>query len=144
MKVVDTNLLIYAVNASAPLHTEARSWWERVLSGTEPIGIPWVVALGFARITTRSGILESPLSVKRAVDYVSEWLEQPYVSLLVPGERHWNLFGALLVNTGSAGNLTTDVHIAALAIEHGGTVYSTDYDFRRFDQLAHVNPLAPH
>ena len=102
-----------------------------------------MVALGFVGITTRSGILESPLSVKRAVDYVSEWLEQPYASLLVPGERHWSLFGALLVNTGSAGNLTTDVHIAALAVEHGATVHSADYDFRRFDQVAHVNPLAP-
>ena len=141
MIVVDANLLIYVVNRDDPRHGAARRWWETLLSGTTAVGIPWVVALAFVRITTRAGLLPHPLDAERATGYVSEWLRQPHVSLLVPGERHWAVFAALVRRTGTRGNLTTDAHIAALAIENGATIASADADFGRFEQVAHVDPL---
>lgn len=141
MILVDANLLIYAVNSDAPHHRRARRWLEQALSGTVEIGLAWIVILAFIRITTRSGILERPLSCEEAINYIEDWLAQPVVTLLAPGDNHWPLFRNLLHGVGASGNLTSDVHIAALAIEHGADVYSADYDFRRFPGLRHVNPL---
>lgn len=143
MILVDANLLIYAVNSDAPHHRQARHWLEKALSGTTEIGLAWIVVLAFIRITTRSGILERPLTCEEAIDYVDDWLTQPFVTLVTPGEKHWPLFRNLLRTVGASGNLTSDTHIAALAIEHGADIYSADYDFRRFPGIRHVNPLAP-
>jgi hypothetical protein len=141
MILIDANLLIYAVNADAPLHRKARQWLERTLSSTEDVGLPWVVVLAFLRITTRRGILDHPLSTEQALGYVDAWLAQPYVTLVSPGASHWSIFRNLMAATGSSGNLTSDVHIAALALELGATVCSADYDFRRFPGITHRNPL---
>lgn len=141
MILVDVNLLIYAVDRDSPKHAPARRWLERALSGTESVGIPWIVALAFIRITTHPAVMRKPLSAKSAIGYVDSWLAQPFVKLIGPGENHWKILRSLLLASGSAGNLTSDAHVAALAIEHGATVASADHDFRRFAGLTHLNPL---
>ena len=142
MILVDANLLIYAVDADSPRHRGAREWLEETLSGTTRVGLAWIVMLAFVRITTRSGIVRKPLSPESAFAYVDSWLDQPFVTTVAPGEHHWPLFRNLSLATGTAGNLTSDAHLAALAIEHGCAVYSTDNDFKRFPGIEHVNPLA--
>jgi hypothetical protein len=139
--LVDANLLIYAVNRDAVDHAAAREWWERTLSGTTEVALAWIVILAFIRITTRAGILERPLSCESAVAYIEEWLRQPCVTFLSPGENHWPLFKNLITATGTGGNLTSDAHLASLAVEHGAEIYSADYDFKRFQGIVHFNPL---
>lgn len=143
MILVDANLLLYAVNADLPQHAEARAWWERVLSGSAAVGLPWVVMLAFLRLATNPRIFDRPLGVEAAMAYLDEWLAQPVVSAVAPGARHWQILRNLLALSGTAGNLTTDAHIAALALEHGYAVYSADNDFKRFPGLSHRNPLQP-
>jgi len=143
MILVDANILIYAVNRDAPPHLAARAWWEEVLSGTTPVGLPWLVLLAFVRLSTHARVLRSPTAVERALGYVNEWLAQPYVTPLNPGEKHWLILSRLLADSGAAGNLTSDAHIAAIAIEHGCVVCSADNDFKRFEGIRHINPLAP-
>lgn len=142
MKLLDLNLLIYAVNRDSPRHRQAKAWLEEVLSGNEPVALPWNVILGFVRITTNSRILPGALSVEGAVSIVDSWLAQPVVKLISPGSEHWRILRALLITAGTAGNLTTDAHLAALAIEHGAELCSTDTDFARFAKLRWANPLA--
>jgi len=141
MILVDVNLLLYAVNQDLPEHERARLWWEKTLSGVEAVFIPWVVLLAFLRISTNPRVFPAPLQVEQALRYVHEWLSAPTAKHASPGDSHWPLFARILQTTGAAGNLTTDVHIAALAIERGATVYSADNDFKRFVGLRHVNPL---
>ena len=102
----------------------------------------WGVMLAFLRITTHPKIVRSPLHPEQALNYVDTWLAQPYVKLIAPTERHWPILRNLLQLTGMAGNLTSDAHLAALALEYGYTVYSADHDFKRFPGLHHVNPLS--
>tara|TARA_Y100001933_G_C18943999_1_gene540839 strand:+ start:515 stop:979 length:465 start_codon:yes stop_codon:yes gene_type:complete len=138
----DANLLIYAVNRDAPHHRQARLWLERTLSGHESVGLAWIVVLAFLRITTHPRVFDRPLAAEQALDYVEGWLSQPYVRALAPGEKHWLILSRLLRTSGSAGNLTSDAHLAAIALEQGGIVHSADHDFRRFDGLECVNPMA--
>jgi toxin-antitoxin system PIN domain toxin len=140
--LVDVNLLIYAVDADSPQHSRARRWLEQLLSSDTPVGFPWAVVLAFLRVTTRAGILRAQLPVEHAVDLVDEWLAQPYVTLVAPGDAHWSILKNLVLEVGSAGNLTTDAHLAALAIENGSAIATADHDFRRFAGLKVVNPLA--
>ena len=142
MIVPDVNLLIYAVNKGAPMHRPARRWLEDMLSGTETIGIPWNVLLAFLRITTRQGPMRHPLSLAQAFDIVSLWLDQPSVTVVHPGPRHARLLRDLLEPFGTGGNLTSDAHLAAIAIEHGAELCSSDSDFGRFHGLRWTNPLA--
>jgi len=142
MILVDANLLIYAVNKDSPHHDTARRWLEEILSGTTEIGLAWIVVLAFLRITTHPKIMQKPLAVETALEYISSWLRQPFVSLIRPGEHHWPVFRNLVNMAGTAGNLTSDAHLAALAIEYGCELYSADYDFQRFPGIRHVNPLA--
>ena len=141
MKLVDVNLLIYAVNRDAPEHRNAKRWFESAVSGAESIGIAWTVILAFLRITTRPGILQRPLVQEAAIGYIDEWLALPNVELVVPGDGHWRILSNLLRANGTLGNLTSDAHLAALALENGADVYSADYDFQRFQGVKHVNPL---
>lgn len=141
MILVDANLLIYAVDSDAPQHTKARRWLEQLLSGDAAVGLPWVVVLSFLRITTRPGVLRRQLSAEQAVAFVDEWASQPYVELVSPGPEHWPLLKTLLGEVGAAGNLTTDAHLAALAIERGYELASTDHDFRRFTGVRFRDPL---
>jgi toxin-antitoxin system PIN domain toxin len=141
MILVDANLLIYAVNQDLPQHPIARDWWESTLSSGESAGLPWVVILAFIRICTNGRVFAKPLSPEFAISYIDEWLDLPTVTTVAPGKNHWNVLRNLMALTGTAGNLTTDAHIAALAIESGCSIYSADNDFRRFPGVRHVNPL---
>ena len=141
MILVDANLLIYAVDTDAPHHAQARRWLEDLLSGTTAVGLAWIVLLAFVRVATRPGILRKPLSPERAMAFVDGWLDQPYVTAVGPGEHHWQVLRNLLKTTGTAGNLVGDAHLAAMALEQGAAIYSTDHDFKRFPGIEHVNPL---
>ena len=140
MKLVDANILIYAINSDAEHHAASRRWLESALSGTEPVGLTWGVLLAFLRVTTRRGILQRPLAAEDALAYIDSWLQQPTVELVVPGPNHWTIFRALIAASGTAGNLTSDAHLAAHALEGGWTLVSTDHDFRRFGGLDVQNP----
>jgi toxin-antitoxin system PIN domain toxin len=142
MILLDANLLIYAVNKDAPLHRKAKACIESTVSGSETIGISWSVILAFVRLTTRSGLFRNPLPVKSAFDMVESWLSQPSVTVVHPGPRHLGLLRKLLLQSGTAGNLTSDAHLAALALEQGAELYSSDGDFARFPELKWSNPLA--
>jgi hypothetical protein len=141
MILVDANLLLYAVNRDLPQHEVAREWWERALSGRAPVALAWVVILAFLRISTSPRVFERPLDIEAAAAYVDEWLAIPVVKPVVPGPAHWRIFQQLVKQSGTGGNLTTDAHLAALAIEQGASLYSADNDFKRFAGLVHVNPL---
>ncbi len=143
MKLVDLNVLLYAVNSDAPLHREAVTWWEDCLSGDEPVGLAWSVILGFLRVSTLP-VLPAPLSCEAALTVVEDWLAQPSVVVLSPTTRHWVILRDLLAGSGTAGNLTSDAHLAALALEYDAVLCSTDHDFRRFEpELKLLNPLRP-
>ncbi len=141
MILVDANVLIYAIDADSPHHRPARRWLEHELSGTTPVGLVWIVILAFLRLTTREGILKKPLSPERAMAFVDEWLAQPYVSAVGPGDGHWTILRKLLRDAGTAGNLTSDAHVAAVALELGATICSTDADFGRFPGIERISPL---
>ena len=121
MILIDANLLIYAVDADSHHHPVARSWLEKTFSSSNDTGLAWIVILAFVRITTHQKIMRTPLKAEAALAYVDEWLVLPGVRIVVPGTRHWSIFRNLLEATGSAGNLTSDAHLAALAIETGST-----------------------
>jgi hypothetical protein len=141
VKLLDLNLLIYAVKRDSAPHPAARAWLEDVLSGDETVALPWVVILGFLRVTTNPRILARPLTPEQAMGVVDGWLARPAVTLLHPGDEHWPILRELLGASGTAGNLSTDAHLAALAIEHGAEWCTADGDFARFAQLRWVNPL---
>ena len=141
MIIVDINLLIYAVNEDASNHKKAKAWLESAVSGTETVGLPWIVLLGFLRLTTRTGLFHKPLTVNAAFDLIDAWLQQPSVTVPEPTARHLQTMRDLVSSLGTAGNLTTDAHLAALAIEHGAELCSTDNDFGRFNRLRWRNPL---
>jgi uncharacterized protein len=142
MILPDINLLLYAYNEGAPLHRRARAWWEQCLSHPEPVGLPWVVLLGYVRLTTGPALLTTPKLPPVALGHVRAWLERPNVQVLNPGPRHLDLLEALAAEAGIAGKLTTDLHLAALAIENRATLCSNDNDFARFSGLRWSNPLA--
>jgi toxin-antitoxin system PIN domain toxin len=141
MIVPDANLLIYAYDRSSPSHRDARQWWENSLSGTEPIGIPWIVVLAFVRLVTHPTLSEQPFTVQQAEAAVREWLTCDHVQLLVPRETTLERFFSLLEEGGLGGNLATDALIAAHAEDFGATVYSNDRDFDRFHGLRRKDPL---
>jgi len=142
VKLIDLNLLIYATNSDSPHHSKACRWVESVLSGEETVALAWIVILGFVRITTRPGAFARPLTSEQAFDMVDGWLGRPCVAVLHPGEMHWPILRGLLEQAGTAGNLSTDAHLAALALEYGATLCSSDNDFARFGkQLRLFNPL---
>jgi toxin-antitoxin system PIN domain toxin len=141
VKLIDTNILLFSVNRTIPQHTRVRTWLEGSLNGEETIGLPWLVLLGFLRIATNPRILPSPLSVQEALHDVDAWLHHPNTRLVSENEAHWPVCRELLDATGTAGNLTTDVYLAAMAIGRGATLASCDTDFARFRQLRWENPL---
>jgi toxin-antitoxin system PIN domain toxin len=142
MILLDANLLIYAVNADAPLNRKAKAWLESALSGQETVGFPWIVLLAFLRLTTRQGLFRRPLRVDRAFDLMVSWLDQPAATIVHPGPRHLEVLRELLLPMGTGGNLASDAHLAALAIEHRAELCSSDTDFARFHGLKWRNPLA--
>jgi toxin-antitoxin system PIN domain toxin len=142
VRLVDLNLLLYAIDEEAPVHGRAKAWLEEALSGTEELGFAWVVLLGFVRLTTNPAVFEAPLEADEALDIVDGWLAQPVATVVDPSERHARNLRELLAPLGTAGNLTTDAQLAALAIEHGAELCSRDADFSRFPGLRWRDPLA--
>ena len=141
MILVDPNLVLYAEDASSPQHEAARTWWDAQLSGASSVCLSWGVLCAFIRISTNSRVFERPLDLDQATSRVQSWLDQPCVRLVYPTERHWTVLQALLNEGQALGNLVTDAHLAALAVEHGCTLMSTDGDFARFPMLKWSNPL---
>jgi uncharacterized protein len=141
MKLIDLNILIYAINTDAPHHRMAYRFLEDCLSGEDPVGLAWVVILGFLRISTSARVMPKPLTAEQSYSLIDEWLSLPSVRVVTPTERHWAIFKEIGTKLGTAGNLTTDVHLAVLAIESGATLYSADNDFARIAGLRWKNPL---
>ncbi len=141
MIIPDLNLLLYAIDESSPQHDSARTWLAALLSGTETVAFPWVVVLGFVRLATNPRVFVEPLDVADAMNIVRGWLAQPNATTVNPAARHLETLRDLLVPVGTAGNLTTDGHLAALAIENGAELHSADTDFGRFPNLAWMSPL---
>jgi toxin-antitoxin system PIN domain toxin len=143
MILPDINLLIHAYDAESPQHHAAREWWDGVLAGGEGVGIAWPVMLGFVRIATHRRILNNPMSPDIVCGIVEEWFSLPHVHVINPAEGHFTRLRERLEALGTAGNLTTDAHLATLAMERGYVLHSTDTDFARFDGLSWRNPIRP-
>jgi hypothetical protein len=141
MVVPDINLLVYAHNEAAPAHEATRLWWEKLMSGRQRVGLPWAVVFGFVRLVTHPSVLTDPLPPLAALDRVRQWFAREHVQSLDPGPRHLDIVEELLRATAVAGDLTTDTHLAALAIEHQCELHSNDTDFGRFPGLRWRNPL---
>jgi hypothetical protein len=139
--VVDVKLLIYAYDSTCPEHTEAKKSIEDIFSGTEPVGLPWQTISAFLRILPHPGISGGRLSMAQAVSIVEGWLALAHVQPIAPGRGHWTHFREMLLKTNARGNITTDAALAAIAVEHGGVLYTNDRDFARFPGLRWVNPL---
>lgn len=141
MIVVDVNLLLYATFATFAQHEAARTWLEKALNGHDQLLLPGVSVFGFVRIATNPRVFEKPLRVQEALAAVEVWFAQPHVHFLVPGPRHIEIAFRLLRELGAARNLTTDVQLAAHAIENQALLCSNDSDFGRFHGLRWENPL---
>jgi toxin-antitoxin system PIN domain toxin len=143
MIVLDVNILVYAYNQNAPQQAAAAAWLNDLLKSPEKIGLPWLTVWAFVRISTNPRIWTNPLAGRDALAIVREWLSSPGVELLEPGPRHAELLEKLVSEYGATGTLVTDAALAALALENGATLASTDQNFRRFPAVKWLNPLAP-
>ena len=135
MKLPDTNVFLYSVNPLSPHHKQAALWLGDAFDSAPGVGLAWLALIGFIRLSTHPAILPKPLSVANATSMVEDWLLHPRARLLHPTERHSGILSRLLLVAGTAGNLTNDAHLAALAVEHGATVGSFDKDFKKFSGL---------
>ncbi len=142
MIIPDLNLLLYAYDSTSPHHETARDWWVACLNGLEPVGLPRVIVFGFVRLATSARVFSSPLTVKEARQVIGSWLERPNVEELDGGRHHVAHTLDLLVDIRAGGNLVTDAQIAAIALEHGATVFTNDTDFARFPGVQVENPLS--
>ena len=141
MIVLDVNLLLYAYDGRSTLHEQARLWWQSATSGPELIGLPWQTIHGFLRISTDARISGNQVPMERALTLVEQWINLPKVRVLTPGERHWSLLRTMLLEGQVRGPMATDAQLAALTIEYGGVLNTSDRDFARFPGLRWVNPL---
>ena len=141
MKLIDANLLLFSYDPNAALHGKARSWLEQTLSSGERVGIPMLVVSAFIRIGTDRRLPRTALRMKDALEAVQSWLELDNVELVHTSDRTWQRSAELLESSGLTGSMVTDVQLAALALEHGATLYSHDRDFARFKQVRWIDPL---
>jgi len=132
VKLVDANVLLYAVNRQAQAHHASHRWLTAALSGGEAVGFPWTSLLAFLRISTSHRVFASPLGVSQAMDLMEAWTGAPVAVIVEPTTRHTSLLRGMLEQAGTAGNLTTDAHLAALASEHRAEVVTFDRDLVRF------------
>jgi uncharacterized protein len=139
--VFDANLLIYAYDSGSTQHMKARTWVESTFSGTDTVGLPWQAITAFLRFMTNRRLPGAKFSVQQASLIVDDWLEQPNIRLLAPGEQHWLPLRRMLIEGQVSGPLVSDAEIAALTIEYGGVLHTADRDFARFPGLRWVNPL---
>lgn len=136
MKLVDANVLLYAVNSDAPLHDRSRRWLDTSLSGAGTVAFSWVALLAFVRLATKIDLFPSPLSIDQAMDRVDAWLGADGAVVLQPTVRHGAIVRGLLAAVGVGGNLVNDAHLAALSLEHRCGIVSFDNDFSRFPGVA--------
>jgi uncharacterized protein len=141
--LVDANVLLYAEDSLSGEHAAVRSWWDERLSGDAPVCLSWSVLQAFIRIGTNPRLHQRPLRVREACERVQSWFDQPCVRLIQPTDHHWALFQQMLKEGNAVGNLVSDAHLAALAVEHNCVLQSTDTDFARFPSLKWENPLGP-
>ncbi len=142
MIIPDINLLVYAYNADAPHHAAAKAWWEAAMSGARPIGLPWLVSLGFMRLLSHPRVVVAPFSPVELLGVIRSWLARPQVAVLHPGPRHLEVLEQVVAGFGVGANFTTDAHLAAMAIETQSELHSSDHDFARVSGLRWSNPLA--
>lgn len=143
MIVVDANLLLYAYTPASTHHAAAKAWLAGVLSGNQVVGLPWQVVLAFLRIGTHPRLGLTALTTRLAVEAVECWIDRPNVYLLAGQDGHWALLRRMVLEGQAGGDLVSDAHLAALTLEHGGVLHTTDRDFGRFPGLRWVNPLLP-
>lgn len=142
MIVIDANLLIYSYDLHSAAHKKSLVWLESVFSGVEPVGLPWQSVSAFLRVLTNWRLSRASVTVEQAVQIVEEWLQQPNVQILAPGDEHWPVLRRMIVEGRASGPLVSDAQIAALTIEYGGVLHTADRDFARFPGLRWKNPLA--
>lgn len=142
MIMADANLLLYAEDSLSEHHEAARRWWDEQLSGGEPVCLCWPVLQAFVRIGTNPRLHQRPLTLREVCERVQSWFDQPCVRLIEPTDQHWVLFQRMLREGNAVGNLVSDAHLAALAVEHNCVLCSTDTDFARFRRLKWQNPIA--
>jgi len=140
--VLDVNILLYAYDSTSSHHVKARAWIEQTFSGGVLVGLPWNTILAFLRIVTNTRLQGRRFTVEEAIQIVQSWIEQPNVRLLGPGEGHWSMLSQILMAGQVRGPLVPDAEIAALTLECGGVLHTTDRDFARFPGLRWTNPLA--
>lgn len=140
MKLIDANVLLYAVNSDSPHHETARRWLDEALSGASTVAFAWISLLGFVRLSTKAGLFPDPLSVEGAFDRIDAWLSASPAVLVAPTVDHSRIVRTLLQEIGVGGNLVNDAHLAALAIEHRCSVVSYDNDFDRFEGVGWEMP----
>lgn len=132
MKLVDANVLLYAVNSDADHHERSRRWLDAALSGGDTVAFAWIALLAFARLATKEGLFPRPLSIDGAMDRIQAWLGAAAAVVVEPTVDHVTIVRRLLRETGVGGNLVNDAHLAALAVEHRCGIISFDNDFGRF------------
>ena len=140
MKLPDANVLLYALDDTSARHPGAKAWLDETLSGSEEVGFAWVVLLAVLRLTTKPAVFAHPLRTTEAFDIIDDWLAQPCALILHPTVRHAALMRGFLTAAGTAGNLTTDAHLAALSVEYGAVICSYDADFSRFPGVQLASP----
>lgn len=141
MIVLDANILLYAYDSASSHHKRARAWIEEIFSEATAVGLPWQSVTAFLRIMTNSRLPGNRFSVEEAVQVVDQWLEQPNIRLIAPGDDHWPLLRRMVVEGQAPGALVSDAELAALTAEFGGILHTTDRDFARFPDLRWTNPL---
>lgn len=142
MKIVDANVLLYAVNTSSEHHMSSLRWLDGALSGGDRVGFAWVPLLAFVRLATKEGLFPRPMSPEDAMGQVADWLSAPSAVLVNPTARHADLLARILAQVGTGANLVNDAHLAALAIEHRASIVSYDRDFGRFAGVRWDHPSA--
>jgi len=141
--LVDANILLYAVDTRSPFHPQAATWLSEQLNGARRVGFPWQSLVAFLRISTHPRASEKPLAAAIAARIVEDWLEPEIAWIPRPGPSHASVLTGLIRTYQLRGNLISDAHLAALAIEHGLTMCSADTDFARFAEVRWINPLRP-
>jgi len=139
--LIDANLLLYAYHPKAAQHAQSRAWLEDCLTGSQLVRLTWLTVWAFLRISTNPRVFEFPFSIDEAEAIVGTWLEHPLLSILEPGDQHWNFLQECMNIGQTSGPLIMDAVLAAIALEHGAVLYTTDQDFSRFPNLRWVNPL---
>jgi toxin-antitoxin system PIN domain toxin len=142
MVLVDVNVLVHAFREDAPRHAELRAWLEELVESDSAFAVADLVLSGFLRVVTHPRVFAPPTPMEGALEFVEALRSQPNCIVVSPGERHWSIFTRLCDEADARGNLVPDAYLAALAIETGSELITTDRDFARFPGLDWRPPAA--